>query len=252
MLNLKAACGCEIGKMRTNNEDNFFFYRSILNMNNSGLGKMLTLEKNLCKPLYFGVFDGMGGEAFGEEASYLAAKTLLSHVEKFGALTDLYKVIQEANLKICAASRTHSAGIMGSTAVLLKISHDSASVLNLGDSKAFLFRDDCMEQISIDHTDRAVLEQYGIKKRKPALTQHLGIEPSEMMIDPFSVTIDIQLDDQILICSVGLTDMVSTDRIEEILRNDLQPEKSVHTLINEAIANGGNDNITVIVSKIVS
>jgi protein phosphatase len=141
---------------------------------------------------------------------------------------------------------------MGSTAVLLKVSHDSASVLNLGDSKAFLFRKDRMEQISVDHTDRALLEQYGIKKRKPALTQHLGIEPSEMTIDPFSATIDIQLHDQFLICSDGLTDMVSTDRIEEILRSGVRPEKSVHTLINEAIANGGKDNITVIVSKIVS
>lgn len=252
MLSLQAACGCEIGNMRSNNEDNFLFADIILKQDNSGLGQVLTLERSLCKPIYFGVFDGMGGEAFGEEASYLAAETMLQYTKTSSDYSgDLNDVIQEANQRICLATRNHNIEIMGSTVVLLKISKDGATILNLGDSKAFLFRENHLEQMSIDHTDRAILEHYGIQNRKPRLTQHLGVEPSEMIIEPSTATIDVQIEDQLLICSDGLTDMVSIEMISEILLHNMSPEVSVSLLIKEALLRGGRDNITVILCKVV-
>lgn len=251
-LTIKAACSCHQGKIRLNNEDNFFFDGVILNQDNSGLEKVLSLEKCLCEPIYFGVYDGMGGEAFGEEASYLAAETLLSYAMASGTSIDLFEVIQDANQKVCYAARNHNMRVMGSTAVLLKISQDSATMINLGDSKAFLFRGDHLEQISVDHTDQALLKQCGILNRKPKLTQHLGIEPSEMIIEPYATTIDIQFHDHFLLCSDGLTDMISIKRIEEILRHSHSPEKTVDALIKEALTNGGNDNITVIICEVIA
>lgn len=251
MFKIKVACGCEIGKIRENNEDNFYFDGAILEMDNSGLKKVLSCEKTLCEPVCFGVFDGMGGEAFGEEASFLAAETLLAFAKDFGGAIDLYRVIQEANHKVCIASMNHNMAVVGSTAVILKISQDGASILNLGDSKAFLFRENRLEQISVDHTDQAMLELCGIQNRKPRLTQHLGIEPSEMIIEPYSVTVDVQTQDQFLLCSDGLTDMVCPGRIEELLRGGCNPDITVDSLIKEALANGGKDNITVILCKVV-
>lgn len=252
MFILQAACGCETGKIRSNNEDNFFFDGTILEMDNFGLGKVMSFEKKLCEPLYFGVFDGMGGEAFGEEAAYLAAETLLSHAKNSKTEVDLREIIREANGKICEASMKHNMEIVGSTAVILKVSNDQVTVLNLGDSKAFLFRGNAFKQVTVDHTDQAFLKSYGIQNRKPMLTQHLGIEPSEMIIQPYTTTIDIQPRDQFLLCSDGLTDMVSLERIEEILGHGYNPKMAVEWLIEEALVNGGKDNITVILCKVVS
>lgn len=250
MFNLQAACGCEIGRIRSNNEDNFFFDGIILPMNNPGLGKVLSFEGALCDPVCFGVFDGMGGEAFGEEAAYLAAKTLLSYAKAAEAV-DLHRVIQEANGKVCRASMNHNMGVMGSTAVMLQFSGGQATVLNVGDSKAFLFRNNGLKQVSVDHTDQAILNQYKITNRKPRLTQHLGIDPAEMTIEPYSVAIDTQLQDQFLLCSDGLSDMVGIERIEGILLSNYNPTTAVESLMKEALENGGKDNITVILCKVV-
>lgn len=252
MFILQAACGCNIGKIRANNEDNFFFDGTILEMDNHGLEKVLSIERSLSDLLYCGVFDGMGGEAFGEEASFIAAKTLLSYTKDSRDEVDLNKVIQTANKQVCHASVNHNIAIMGSTAIILKLSRNQATIVNLGDSKAFLLRNGEFKQISVDDTDQAILKLYGDPKRKPRLTQHLGIEPSEMILEPHFVTVDIQVQDQFLLCSDGLTDMVSVERIEDILRDNASPVCSVDALIKEAIKCGGKDNITVIVCKIVA
>jgi len=71
-----AACGCNIGRIRRNNEDNFCFNGIVLQPENDGMKNVLFLSDSLEIPAYFAVFDGMGGEAFGEVASYIAAETL--------------------------------------------------------------------------------------------------------------------------------------------------------------------------------
>ena len=252
MLKLCAACGCVVGKIRTNNEDNFYFNGTTLKKENAGLGKILTLEKTIRRPIYFGVFDGMGGELFGEEASYLAAETLRCYVKtnRNRSLIDFNTVIQDANTKICSAARARGMGLEGSTAVLLKIDSQQATIANIGDSKAFLYREGYLEQVSVDHTEQALFKEYGIVNRKPRLTQHLGIEPSELVIEPHSVQIDIQPGDQFLLCSDGLTDMVGVEAIKEVLRCNFSPEVTVSELINRAMNGGGKDNTTIVFCKV--
>ena len=76
MYRVTAACGCNIGKVRRNNEDNFYFDGCFLPQENTGLEIIKGYQGKLGQPICFGVFDGMGGEACGEEAAYLAAKTM--------------------------------------------------------------------------------------------------------------------------------------------------------------------------------
>ena len=80
---IQAACGCNTGKVRKNNEDNFFFDSKCLEMYNNGLESNFYFEKPLRSGLCISVFDGMGGENFGEVASYSAAHQMQIHKKKF-------------------------------------------------------------------------------------------------------------------------------------------------------------------------
>ena len=68
---IQAACGCNIGRRRTNNEDNFYFDNRLLPKENRGLKTAVMIEQTLEREQCYGVFDGMGGESYGEEASFL-------------------------------------------------------------------------------------------------------------------------------------------------------------------------------------
>lgn len=252
MYKFISACGCSIGRIRENNEDNFCFNGVTLQTKNQGLRDVLFTSGTLDKPFCVGVFDGMGGEAFGEEASYIAAKVLKERSSHcMGMPEDILRdACNDANDQICAETRKRAANIIGATMTALWLEGNTAVLLNLGDSKAFLLRDGSFDQISVDHTDRARLEALGITMRKPRLTQHLGIEPTDMMIEPAIWRGDIQAGDCFLLCSDGLTDMVAESEIAEILLERKDPSDCVRDLINQALYCGGRDNITVIVCSI--
>lgn len=248
-----SACGCNIGRIRSNNEDNFCFNGFVLSAENCGLRDVLFASGTLDKPFCIGVFDGMGGEAFGEEASYIAANVLKEkYTNCIGAPTKvLLDTCNEANEQICAEARKRAVGVIGSTMTALWLEGNEAVLLNLGDSKAFLLRDGSLNQISVEHTDRSRLEALGITMRKPRLTQHLGIDPSEMILEPAIWQESLNSEDYFLLCSDGLTDMVFESKIADILLNQKEPSDCVRQLINTAIEQGGKDNITVIVCRIL-
>lgn len=243
-----AACGCSTGKIRRNNEDNFCFQGRTLPQDNNGLSEILQESGEVDDSRYFGVFDGMGGEAFGDEAAYLAASELKRRADERSGPAErvLLETCTAANQKICAAARRHGAGRMGSTAAMLGLDGRQACVVNLGDSKVYLFRQRTLQQLSVDHTDQALMQLHGVTNRKPRLTQHLGIEPSEMVIEPAVCRVALMSGDQFLICSDGLTDMLSVAEIEKILQTVSSPFNQVEILINSALSHGGKDNITVI------
>lgn len=248
-----SACGCNIGRIRNNNEDNFCFNGVILQAENRGLRDVLFASGSLDKPFCIGIFDGMGGEAFGEEASYIAAKVLKEKSANCTGTAEkvLLEACYEANTLICAEARKRAASVIGSTTTALWLEENNAVLLNLGDSKAFLLRNDSLEQISVEHTDRARLETLGITMRKPRLTQHLGIDPSDMILEPAIWHGNILSGDRFLLCSDGLTDMVFESEIADVLLSLSEPSDCVRKLINAAIANGGRDNITVVVCNIL-
>lgn len=251
MLIARAACGCHVGKVRTNNEDNFLFDGHILRQNNHGLERGLTCVQSLKKPFCCGVFDGMGGEAHGEVAAYIAAKTLKGYVarSRWRPFT-LEDFCLAANRRVCAQARKLSAGMIGATVAVVRFIGETAQIVNVGDSKVFLLRDGTLTQVSQDHTDKAFLESQGITKRKPRLTQHLGIEPSEMVIEPYRVDIALQPRDRFLLCSDGLTDMVKAEDIQRTMTEAGSMEQAVRTLVRTAMDAGGKDNTTVICCEI--
>jgi protein phosphatase len=115
---------------------------------------------------------------------------------------------------------------------------------NLGDSKIYRCDNKNLTQISKDH----VIDIFN--DRKPPLSQFLGIPESEFIIEPYITHGAYNDGDLYLICSDGLTDMISENMIKNILAENKDVKICVDILLEKALANGGTDNITVILCKI--
>ena len=252
-LSLSCACYCKIGKVRTNNEDNIFFGGKCLEEQNTGLKKPAVFQADLSSgSVCLGVFDGMGGEDYGEVASYTAARTMREEAARLSEYiipehTFLLESINKMNEAVYAAAVAHGTERMGSTAAMLLFSSQEVYACNIGDSKVFRLRNGVFLQLSQDHTDEAFLLANGITNRRPRLTQHLGINPEELQIQPYIAKGDLLPGDQYLICSDGLTDMVSNFDICNTMLVYPSAEKCVERLMRNAMSAGGKDNTTIIV-----
>lgn len=238
-------CLTHPGLCRGMNQDNVIFGRQYLPL--PGAGSLpefpVTGETAGDVPILFGVFDGMGGEACGEIASYLAARTAADSPLTGPPLEELEGLCAAANDAICAYSDSHGVGSMGTTAALLLFSGAGVSLCNIGDSKIFLYSGGQLKQISQDHISA------GPFGRKPPLSQNLGIPPTELLIRPYYARGEYHDGDLYLLCSDGLTDMVPTEEISGILTRTPFPDLA-DTLLQRALDEGGKDNITLILCRI--
>lgn len=246
---LEAACHCHIGKIRKNNEDNFFFDGRCLPEINTGLKHPVTMVKSLSREICVAVLDGMGGENFGETAAFAAAegiqrttRSLANYV--FPEKRFLKELCVELNEAVLNRARELCTTHMGSTMAALYFSHSFVYSCNLGDSRAYRLRDGEFLQLSEDHVE---LRE---GQKKAPLTQHLGIAPENYYLEPFIAKGEIQAGDQYLLCSDGLTDMLTNLAICEIMRSAKTAEVCAQALVDAALENGGRDNITVIVCRI--
>ncbi len=246
------ACACNKGKVRSTNQDNYYFDSMVLPEQNDALNENLRAYYAGNQTFAVGVFDGMGGEKHGEMAAYIAADYLKNTVEQWGdnlaeSMTELCLTANEA---ICTLADNMGGVRIGCTLALMYFYNDTAWVCNIGDSKIFVYKNNNMLQLSQDHTDEKFLKNAGIS-RKPALTQHLGIWPDEMLIEPYINTVQIQEDDIYLLCSDGLTDMMNNEEIRDVLREFEDVNDVVNVLINTSLERGGKDNITIIMVKVL-
>lgn len=247
---LDAACGCNTGKIRKNNEDNFFFDGRCLEADNSGLKHPVTMTKTLRRELCVAIFDGMGGENFGEVASFAAADCMQYTTRK---LKDYFiperkflnSLCMKINDAVVAKQQELCTERMGSTMVALYFSHGYVYVCNLGDSRAYRLRDGEFLQLSVDH-----LEKREQTRKKAPLTQHLGISPENFLIEPYIAKGELKRGDQYLLCSDGLTDMLTNLEIDGIMSSTESAEECVKKLIDAALEKGGKDNVTAIVCRI--
>lgn len=247
---LDAACGCNTGKIRKNNEDNFFFDGRCLEADNSGLKHPVTMTKTLRRELCVAIFDGMGGENFGEVASFAAADCMQYTTRK---LKDYFiperkflnSLCMKINDAVVAKQQELCTERMGSTMVALYFSHGYVYVCNLGDSRAYRLRDGEFLQLSVDH-----LEKREQTRKKAPLTQHLGISPENFLIEPYIAKGELKRGDQYLLCSDGLTDMLTNLEIDGIMSSTESAEDCVKKLIDAALEKGGKDNVTAIVCRI--
>ena len=250
-LFVDAACGCNTGKIRRNNEDNFFFDNKCLELENRGLEKIPSFSDVLKDGLCFAVFDGMGGENFGEIASYAAVRQMqqmqrgLSDflISESNYLKRLTHQLDSAVGKMQQQMQTDR---MGTTMVSLYFAGKYVYVCNVGDSRAYRLRDGEFLQLSQDHVEK----QPANSRRKAALTQYLGFGSDETELDPYIAKGQLKTGDQYLLCSDGLSDMLTNFEISDIMLNSEDAENCVQELINAALEHGGRDNITAIVCRI--
>lgn len=249
---LDAACLCNTGKVRKNNEDNFFFDGRCMEADNNGLKHPVTMTKTLRRELCIAIFDGMGGENFGEVASFVAADCMQYTTRK---LKDYFiperkflnSMCMKINDAVVAKQQELCTERMGSTMVALYFSHGYVYVCNLGDSRAYRLRDGEFLQLSVDHLEK----REGQTRKKAPLTQHLGISPENFLIEPYIAKGELKHGDQYLLCSDGLTDMLTNFEINEILSNTTSAEECVKRLIDSALEKGGKDNVTAIACRIL-
>lgn len=250
-LRIEAACGCHMGRIRKNNEDNFFFDRKCLEMINQGLDKPMRLEASIGKARYMAVFDGMGGENFGENAAYAAAQGLQQTKrplkEYFISSTDyLNKMVTKLNGVVLEEQQKMRTTHMGTTMVMLYFFKSCVYVCNLGDSRAYQLQEGKLLQISKDHV---AIRPNGEIKKAP-LIQYLGMDTQEMEPEPCIVRYGLKRGDKYLLCSDGLTDMLTDSEIADILQQNDDASECAETLIAAALEHGGRDNVTVIVCNI--
>ena len=253
---MQFGCGSHQGMRREKNEDNFFFDGEYMPESNHGLEEIILKESSIEKEGFFAVFDGIGGMDFGEIAAYTAAKYTRQFLEKrkninsYDIATSLNNLCHFINEKVFMEGLSRNSEKTGTTLAGLYFCNRQVWTCNVGDSPVYLLRDGRLIQISQEHTDIGFVREKGLD-RKPWLTQYLGIDPEEMRISPYIKERVVKEKDCFLICSDGLTDMVSEQRICNILIEEKKVETCVKRLIKEALQNGGIDNITVIVCRIV-
>jgi len=194
-----------------------------------------------------GVADGMGGHTGGEVASGIALETAL------GAEGDVVTRVEAANRAVVeAAAADPELEGMGTTLTLGAFADDGVEIGHVGDSRAYLLRDGILQQITTDHSLVAemvargdiTLEEAGVHPYRSVITRAIGLHP-EVEVDREQR--DLEVGDRVLICSDGLTGMVDTDTIRDILLTEGHPTESVWALIEAANAAGGVDNISVVV-----
>ncbi len=249
---IEAACACNTGRIRKNNEDNFFFDGRCLEENHQGLECPLTMTKALRDDICVAIMDGMGGENFGECASFTAAECLKTSKDRLkGFLVPeerfLIETAQLINAAVVAKAKELQTSHIGSTLVMLCFTKSQVYSCNLGDSRSYMLREGVFLQLSEDHVE----ESRADKRKKPRLTQYLGIDPEEVLIEPYITRGKLRRNDQYLLCSDGLTDMLDNSEIVSIMISAKNAKESATNLIHAALEKGGKDNITAIVCRIL-
>jgi serine/threonine protein phosphatase PrpC len=214
------------------------------------------------------VADGMGGAAGGAEASRIAIGTLINvilevpdwimHLDEERSEEVLrraalhYKKVDQAIAERVKADPGLSG--MGTTMTVAYSLDRNLFIAHVGDSRAYLFRNGAIQQLTKDHTQAQALADAGIIEREEVashrlshvLTNVLGGNNSTAEVE--LQRLQIQDGDRLLLCSDGLTDMVDDEKMAELLGQAKQPGIACQALVDLALENGGLDNVTVVVS----
>jgi protein phosphatase len=212
------------------------------------------------RPPLFAIADGMGGAKAGEIAAGIAADTLEGADSRPLDADDLASLISEANTRVWQRSLNDpSTAGMGTTFTVALVDEQAGAVVfgHVGDSRAYRVRDGELEQITTDHSLVAELVESGVltpeeAERHPqrsAITRALGTEPE---VEPDVFTIEVAPGDLFLLCSDGLSDMLSEDQIAAAIEHTGgDPTAAGEELVRNANAEGGDDNITVLLFEII-
>jgi PPM family protein phosphatase len=275
--NLKVDLGASshVGHVRGNNEDSYLvmrFGRSLENV-------LTNLEEDLLEQNYamrgYGmlVADGMGGAAAGEVASRFALSKLVELIidtsdwtlslQRQEDVTTVLRRMTERFLEIDdtlrkEADRDHTLRGMGTTLTVAGVMGDDLIIGHVGDSRAYVLRDTDLKQLTTDHTLAQALIDAGVADRddpasrsmRHVLTAAVGSLGAKGV--PQVQFFKLSNDDQLLLCTDGLTETVEDRTIASVLREAKSAQFACEELINLALAGGGPDNITVVLARFIA
>ena len=218
---IEYAYTCHMGKVRANNEDNFWCCGKSLPAENQGAEGVYSEIVSGSKIPALAVFDGMGGESCGEMAAFLAS-------EEFGKYYNAHKrvlrdmpenfiegVCKNMNDAVCRYGTENHIQSMGSTMAMALFTPESMFICNLGDSRVYFSSGEQFQQLSTDHVlGRSLIG-------KAPLTQYLGMPEEQQVLEPF---------------------------VTEIENNSLS--ETVQNLLEQALQKGGRDNVTIVLCEV--
>lgn len=239
---LRYAAATHKGLVRDGNEDAVLATDTILRGDHVVRSGRVSLER----PSVFMIADGMGGHVRGEVASNHALEYLKINIDQFpfmdwedriiGANDDIFGLMTQ---------RLELVG-MGTTLVGAEISCARTVLFNVGDSRAYRLLDDVLVRISVDD-----VPQTSTRARTHEITQALGGRLAHRRIFPHvSQQAPLKAGEQLLLCSDGLSDMVSERAIHGILLAEAEPESAVRLLLQAALDAGGVDNISIVAVRL--
>lgn len=217
----------------------------------------------------FLVADGMGGHRGGEQASALAVSTIEEFVlntfkwffelrgpEGQQVLAEFQRALREADVRLNAemVDRPELYG-MGTTLTMAYVFHGQLFVAHVGDSRCYLLREGTLYRLTTDHTLVANLvrtgqisaEEAGKHRLRHVITNVVGGGRNGVRVEVHKT--DLQAADVLLVCSDGLTEMVSDERVAEVLAGEADPRRACARLVADANDRGGTDNVSVIVAR---
>ena len=212
----------------------------------------------VAEPPLFAIADGMGGAQAGEVASGLAAAVLEEATGEERGEARVAALIQEANRRVFQRSNEDAATSgMGTTMTVALVDNSDGTIAfgHVGDSRAYRIRGGALEQLTDDHSlvgelvrsGRLSPEEAETHPQRSVITRALGTE-ADVDVDTF--TAEAEPDDIYLLCSDGLTDMISTREILSVVEASPDLDEAARHLIEAANAGGGEDNITVVLFQI--
>ncbi len=265
-LSIEFGAATHPGRVRPNNEDHYAVVRrnrsSELLLTNLDTTDLTFTDDHA---YILVVADGMGGANFGEFASSLALRTMFQLASQATSwvmkLTDFdrqhvrqrvgaYVQRMQAALREFTLHNPRFAG-MGTTWTLAYLLPPHAIVVHVGDSRAYLFRDGELIQITHDETMAqafidAGLAPESVKKFGHILLNSFGGDKEEVCAQIHQI--EFGPGDQLLLCTDGLSDMVSDDALAQQLQRRAKPQAACDALVSRALENGGKDNVTVVLA----
>ncbi|MFP5318477.1 MAG: Stp1/IreP family PP2C-type Ser/Thr phosphatase [Acidimicrobiia bacterium] len=237
MTVLSGAAATDVGRVRQINEDRYLV--------GDGL---------------YAVADGVGGHQAGEVAAQASVEALARNFTE-RTTEGLVEAIREASRVVWRLAQENSErrGMGTTLTVLALVEQDGDELLaigNVGDSRAYLFQRGDLVQVTEDHSlveelvreGQLTPEEAQVHPQRSIITRALGME-AEIEVDAWTLT--PYAGDRIVLCSDGLTNEVTTEKIAAVLRQLSDPQEAARELVRQARAHGGNDNITVVVVDVV-
>ena len=259
----------DAGKVRATNQDHFLVavLLKALQVEQTSIPQRRT-QHSQDRSHLFVVADGMGGHAGGEQASAMAIDSVETYVlgtfkwfaqfrepEQDRVLADFQAALSEANARVLAEAKDWpELRGMGTTLTLAYSLNDVLFVAHVGDSRCYLRRQGMLHQLTQDHTlveemvrnGTVAVDDAAKHRLRHVITNAVGGSAANLKVEVHKLLLEVG--DRVLLCSDGVTGMLSDDEINLILQAAAEPEEACRQLVDRANAAGGLDNITAVVA----